>query len=170
MLPIVDASDDLVFETFRIGDLAKRVGKSARAVRLYEEKGLLGPAERTEGGHRVYGEDALARLKWIEQLQLLGLSLGDIRAFLDRLRSAETAPLVMEQARELFELKLSSVREQVVALQAIEAELSRGLAYLASCETCAPSTEVTACKSCGHNHPVEPPPLVMGIHQTSEGK
>lgn len=156
--------------SLRIGDLAKRAGKSPRAVRLYEEKGLLGPALRTEGGHRLYGEDALLRLDWIEKLQLLGLSLGDIRAFVDELARADTAPAAMDKARAMFEAKLREVRQQIAALSALEAELINGVDYLASCNTCAPSTEVTACKTCGQPHPVAPPPLVTGIHRGGEGK
>lgn len=166
LLPIVAAESEA---TLRIGDLAKRAGKSTRAVRLYEEKGLLGPALRTEGGHRLYAQDALVRLGWIDKLQLLGLSLGDIRAFLDELNAAHTAPAAMEQAREMFEAKLAQVRQQITSLRGIEAELASGVAYLASCDTCAPTTEVTACKTCGQPHPVEPPSLVTGIHRGGEG-
>lgn len=169
MLPIVDSGDPSLL-SLRIGDLAKRAGKSTRAVRLYEEKGLLGVAQRTDGGHRLYGEDALLRLRWIEQLQHLGLSLGDIRSFLDKLKSADTAPEAMAEARRLFEYKLSTVREQLSTLTALETELIRGVEYLASCEGCAPATEVSECKSCGQYHPVEPPPLVRGLHQGGEGK
>ena len=171
MLPIVrEQLGESTPMSLRIGDLAKRAGKSARAVRLYEEKGLLGPAHRTEGGHRVYDEEALDRLRWIDQLQILGLSLSEIKGFLDRLRSADTAPDAMAQARQLFEKKLSAVREQMTTLKALEAELARGVAYLVACDACAPTTEVTACRSCGRPHSVEPPPLVKGIHQGGEGK
>lgn len=157
-------------EHLRIGDLAKRSGKTARAVRLYEEKGLLGPALRTEGGHRLYAEDALARLEWIDKLQVLGLSLGEIKRFVEDLVGAETAPLAMAQARSMFERKLTEVREQIVALAALESELMSGVAYLASCQGCAPSTQVTACAGCGRPHPVEAPPLVVGLQRSAEGK
>ena len=42
----------------KIGDLARATGKTQRALRLYEEMGLLVPSERTVGGFRVYGCDA----------------------------------------------------------------------------------------------------------------
>ena len=155
--------------SLRIGDLAKKAGKSTRAVRLYEEKGLLGPALRTDGGHRLYAESALVRLDWIEKLQILGLSLGEIRAFVDDLNSAEAAPAAMGKVRRMFEVKLAEVRRQLSVLRDLEGELLHGVEYLDSCNTCAPSTAVTACKTCGQPHPVEPPPLVTGIHQGGEG-
>ncbi|MEL6189987.1 MAG: MerR family transcriptional regulator [Myxococcota bacterium] len=167
LLPIIEPGSEA---TLRIGDLAKRAGKSTRAVRLYEEKGLLGPALRTEGGHRLYADDALQRLSWIDKLQLLGLSLSDIKAFLDDLAAAHAAPEAMERARDLFETKLAEVRTQIATLRSIEAELSKGVEYLEACDGCAPTTEVTACKSCGQPHPVEPPHLVVAMHGGGEGR
>lgn len=164
-LPIVSADEP----TLRIGDLAKKAGKSVRAVRLYEEKGLLGPALRTDGGHRLYDDAALLRLDWIEKLQLLGLSLTAIRGFLDELNAAHTAPAAMEKARHMFEAKLAEVRHQMTSLRALENELTHGVEYLASCNTCSPSTEVTACKTCGQPHEVDAPALVQGLHHGGEG-
>lgn len=165
VLPILNEG-----RAFRIGDLAKRANKSTRALRLYEEKGLLGPALRTDGGHRLYAEDALARLEWIDKLQVLGLSLGDIKAFLDELEQAEAAPAAMARARAMFEEKLEQVREQIASLSALESELLRGVTYLAACQGCETATEFEACASCGQPHPVEAPPLVVGLHRGSEGK
>lgn len=165
-LPILEAAS----ETFRIGDLARRSHKSARAVRLYEEKGLLGRALRTEGGHRIYSEAALERLAWIDKLKILGLSLADIRAFLDELAEANTAPDAMARARGMFSKKLDEVRTQIAALRELEMELHDGVAYLDACQGCAPSTQPTACSSCGQPHPVEAPPIVLGLHQAEGTK
>ena len=154
---------------FRIGDLAKRAQRSTRAVRLYEGMGLLGPALRSEGGHRLYDQHALVRLGWIDRLQTLGLSLTDIRGFLDDIESAQRGPAAMERARQMFEAKLSEVRAQVQALQQLESELQDGLKYLASCTSCAPDTEYVACKSCDRPHEIDAPVLITGIHHSGEG-
>ncbi len=153
----------------RIGDLAKRAQRSARAVRLYEGMGLLGPALRTEGGHRLYDQHALVRLGWIDRLQTLGLSLTDIRGFLDDVESAQRGPAAMERARQMFEAKLSEVRAQIQALHQLEGELQDGLKYLASCTSCAPETEYVVCKSCDRPHEIEAPVLITGIHHSGEG-
>ena len=153
----------------RIGDLAKRAQRSARAVRLYEGMGLLGPALRTEGGHRLYDNNAVVRLGWIDRLQTLGLSLTDIRSFLDDVESAQRGPAAMERAREMFEAKLREVRTQVEALRQLETELQDGLTYLASCNTCAPETEYGECKHCARPHEIEAPVLIAGIHHNGEG-
>ena len=153
----------------RIGDLAKRAQRSARAVRLYEGMGLLGPALRTEGGHRLYDNNAVVRLGWIDRLQTLGLSLTEIRGFLDDLESAQRGPDAMERARHLFEEKLRQVRGQIEALRSLETELQDGLTYLASCTSCAPETEYGECKHCDRPHEIEAPVLIAGIHHNGEG-
>ena len=61
----------------KIGQLARKTGKTVRALHLYEEMGLLSP-ERSEGGFRLYGSDELARVYWISKLQDMGFKLGQI--------------------------------------------------------------------------------------------
>ena len=63
----------------QIGDLAREAGKTVRAIHLYEELGLLTPAARSKGRFRLYGAEALTRIRWIGKLQELGFSLGDIQ-------------------------------------------------------------------------------------------
>lgn len=57
----------------RIGDVADRAGVSPRALRYYEEQGLLTP-ERTASGQRVYLESAVERVQLIQQFFTAGLS------------------------------------------------------------------------------------------------
>lgn len=154
----------------RIGDLAKSVGKSTRAVRLYEDLGLLGPQHRTDGGHRMYGEDALVRLGWIDKLQVLGMSLPEIKAFLDELEDQSTGPDAMNRVRGMFQAKLAEVRLQIEAFKTLGRELTDGLEYLEACHGCSPTTEFHACQACDHDHAIEEPPLITGIHRRGERK
>ena len=48
----------------RVGELAKAVGKTVRAMHLYEELGLLEARARSEGGFRLYGPEAIDRIHW----------------------------------------------------------------------------------------------------------
>lgn len=66
-----------------IGRIARRSGVSAKALRLYEESGLLTPARRSPAGWRLYGADALRRLQKIVLLRRAGFSLEDIAGLLD---------------------------------------------------------------------------------------
>jgi len=60
-------------------DAAKRLGVSAKALRLYEQRGLIAPA-RTAAGWRAYGPDEMTRVAEITALRELGLSLSQWRA------------------------------------------------------------------------------------------
>ena len=75
---------------WKIGELAKRTGLTVRTLHHYDEIGLLSPAERSDGGHRVYDEAAVQRLYRIVSLRSLGFPLDAIADALDgeRLRSA----------------------------------------------------------------------------------
>lgn len=67
----------------RIGEAALRLGVSERALRYYEEIGLVVPAHHSPGGNRRYGEAELARVRRIRELQdLMGLNLDEIRTVL----------------------------------------------------------------------------------------
>jgi DNA-binding transcriptional MerR regulator len=57
----------------RIGDVATAAGVSTRALRYYEEQGLL-TSERSPSGQRQYGDDAVDRVRWIQILYSAGLS------------------------------------------------------------------------------------------------
>ena len=66
--------------TFRIGEVAERVGVTIRTIRYYEERGLLGAsAGRTQGAHRLYTEADVTHLHELIRLRdLLGLSLEEL--------------------------------------------------------------------------------------------
>src|SRR3954469_10232050 len=63
----------------RVGELAKRTGKTVRALHLYEELGLLSPIHRSKGGFRLYAPSAVERVDWISKLQDAGFSLHQLR-------------------------------------------------------------------------------------------
>ena len=69
----------------RIGDAAAAAGTTPRALRFYEENGLLPPPPRTAAGQRVYGPRDVRRLRVIRQLLELGLTVADVRLAADRL-------------------------------------------------------------------------------------
>jgi MerR family transcriptional regulator, thiopeptide resistance regulator len=68
---------------WKIGELARRTGLTVRTLHHYDDIGLLSPADRSEGGHRVYGEADVRRLYRIVSLRSLGLPLEAIGAALD---------------------------------------------------------------------------------------
>src|SRR3989304_3948597 len=77
----------------QIGEVAERTGLTQRTLRFYEEKGLLKPPTRMEGGFRLYSEADVQRLQQIKRLQqLLGFSLAEIKEMVDaEVAAAQTA-------------------------------------------------------------------------------
>lgn len=150
----------------RVGELAERSGKTVRAIRFYEELGLLEPVQRTRGGFREYEENALVRIHWIDRLQELGFSLAEIRDFLSTLRAEASGPVAMDQLRAFYAKKLIETRSTIQRLQSLESELRNSLAYLHTCQSCAPQTPRSACPSCADTERKGevPPPLVAGVH------
>ena len=68
----------------QIGEVSERTGVTQRTLRFYEERGLLKPPSRMEGGFRLYSEGDVQRLEQIKQLQnLLGFSLAEIKEMLE---------------------------------------------------------------------------------------
>ncbi|MDP9238375.1 MAG: MerR family transcriptional regulator [Chloroflexota bacterium] len=68
----------------QIGEVAERTGVTQRTLRFYEEKGLLTPPSRLDGGFRLYSEDDVRRVEQIKRLKsLLGLALADIKEMVE---------------------------------------------------------------------------------------
>ncbi len=73
--------DDATGELFGIADLVREFGISARAIRFYEDKGLLSP--RRINGARVYTRRDRARLALILRAKSIGSTLAETRHYLD---------------------------------------------------------------------------------------
>ena len=68
----------------QIGEAAEQTGLTQRTLRYYEEKGLLRPPSRMDGGFRLYSQDDIERVENIRQLkELLGFSLADIKEMIE---------------------------------------------------------------------------------------
>jgi MerR family copper efflux transcriptional regulator len=153
----------------KIGDLAKLSGKTQRALRLYEEMGLLTPGTRTIGGFRVYGPDAIERVAWIGKLQELGFTLHQIQDLVPSTDSANSegpqAKEVMARVRKAFADKHAEVEQQIARLQQLQREMDASLEYLETCvDSCTSHTQGTSCCGTCQTHGDAPAPsLVEGI-------
>lgn len=68
----------------QIGEVAERTGVTQRTLRFYEEKGLLRPPSRMDGGFRLYSEEDVRRVEEIRRMQsLLGMSLAEIKEMVE---------------------------------------------------------------------------------------
>ncbi|WP_232326131.1 MerR family transcriptional regulator [Microbispora sp. ATCC PTA-5024] len=95
----------------RIGVVAERAGVSVRALRYYEEQGLV-IADRNPSGHRRYPESAVARVKFIQLLYAAGLASKAIRQILPFLDTLVATP---QMTRQLMDER-ARIRVQIDAL------------------------------------------------------
>jgi DNA-binding transcriptional MerR regulator len=120
--------------TLRIGDLARLAGTTTRTIRYYEEVGLLHGAEgRPSGGHRLYTQAEVERLREVMRLkELLGLTLEELKALLaveearaevrQQLARDDVAP---ERRRELLGEALGHLDRQLELVRHRAAELGK---------------------------------------------
>jgi len=165
-----DEADPAVHElpSLRIGDLAKATGKTTRALRLYEELGLLIPEERSAGGFRQYTATAVERVRWICKLQDLGLSLQDIKIMLLTTGEEMVPRAAMNHVQRVFQEKLTDVSGQLKRLQTLQAELSAALEYLGGCTSCKAEEDGTSnCLHCDEHGQEESPSLVREATKAS---
>jgi MerR family transcriptional regulator, copper efflux regulator len=160
-----DGSNHKADKLMRVGELAKAVNKTVRAMHLYEELGLLEPRARSEGGFRLYGPEAVDRIHWIVKLQAIGFTLAEIQGFVRDFQAAGSAPEATARVRALFHEKQQQIREQIMQLSVIENDITEALAYLDSCQTCSTDYAPSECGSCDHqgHQKGDAPPLFAGL-------
>jgi len=108
---------------YRIGELAAKVGVTERTIRYYEERGLLESVKRLDGGQRVYTDDDIRRLKFIQKLKVLGLSLAEMQELETLYGRHHTNAKVLPRLIELLDSHLTTVSERLGELAALRDEI-----------------------------------------------
>jgi len=142
-------------EVMQIGDFARRAGLSVRAVRYYEELGLIRPESHSIGGFRLYGVSNLKRIRVINFLKDLGLSLTEIRRILLAKKPSGGDRGTVQLLIGIFQDKLDLLDEKVSALVRMKSELAGALRILRDCESCGHTVllDAIACGECSSLNP-----------------
>jgi DNA-binding transcriptional MerR regulator len=111
----------------RIGELAERAGVSTRALRYYEQQGLIS-AERTSNGYRRYDESDLRLVEQIRSLLAAGFTLEDTRPFVDCLRSGREVGAACPEPVAVYRRKLAEIDTEIRTLIRRRAEVADQLA------------------------------------------
>ena len=104
-----------------VGAAAHAAGVSAKAVRLWESKGLLPAAERTEAGYRLFSDTDLDILRFIRRAKTLGLSLPEIKNIVDLQREGSTP---CARVTELLDTHLAEIDHTLADLRALRRSLA----------------------------------------------
>jgi MerR family transcriptional regulator, copper efflux regulator len=110
-------------DRMRIGDLTQRAGVTPRTVRYYESIGLLSAGEREGHGQHYYTEETLARLRKIDQLKKLGLSLDEIRDVIDLYFTDPSGREPKQKVLAILRQHLAETDQKIGALQQFRADL-----------------------------------------------
>jgi len=106
----------------RIGELASAAGLSPKALRFYEQSGLLPEPDRTRSGYRDYGASALPRLRFIRSAQGAGLTLSEIARIIS-VREDTGPPCAHVTA--LLDQHAHDLDERIADLLALRKEVER---------------------------------------------
>jgi MerR family copper efflux transcriptional regulator len=107
----------------RIGELTRRAGVTPRTVRYYESLGLIPPGDRQGGGQNFYPEATVARLRKIDQLKQLGLSLEEIGETIDLYFLDPTGRRPKRKVLTLLRRHLAEADEKLATLARVRADL-----------------------------------------------
>ena len=118
-------------ETLAIGEVARRAGVSASAIRYYEREGLL-PEPGRIGGKRRYEPEVLRRLALIEAAKRVGLTIAEIRVLLygfpDEVGASERwRSLASRKMEEVDELMARLRQMRVLLAEALRCDCAGGL-------------------------------------------
>lgn len=110
---------------FTVGQAARKIGISAKAIRLYERRGLLPEVRRSEAGYRLYDDTDIGILRFIRRARSLGLGLDEIRDVLALQRSGKQT---CERVVSLLDAHIAEIDRALVDLYALRATLSHARA------------------------------------------
>lgn len=108
---------------YQIGELANSVGMSPRTIRYYEEIGLLNSVKRIEGGKRVYTDMDFQRLKFIQRLKHLGLTLSEMNELEDIYQIHRTNKKVLTRLLELLDNQVTKIEERITNLNRLKEDI-----------------------------------------------
>ncbi|MBN8814699.1 MAG: MerR family DNA-binding transcriptional regulator [Sphingomonas sp.] len=115
-------------EDFSISDLSAEFGVTARALRFYEDEGLIAPERR--GTQRIYSHRDRARLAWILRGKRVGFSLTDIRELIDLYDIGDGRRTQRQRTIDRCHSKIDALMAQKHDIDAAIAELTEFTALL----------------------------------------
>jgi MerR family mercuric resistance operon transcriptional regulator len=117
-------------EVLTRGTLAERSGCDIETIRYYERIGILPPPPRSQGGHRLYGQDLIKRLTFVRRSRELGFTLEEIRQLLrlvdgSNYTCAQVETLAHRHARDIHQ-KIADLKKLKSVLEAMASQCTGG--------------------------------------------
>ena len=109
--------------TYAIGEISRMVDLSQRTIRYYEEIGLLHSVRRIENGKRVYTDNDVRRLKFINRLKVLGLSLAEMVELEKIYRKQRNNREILPKLLQILDERAVQIDDRVAQLVALKKEI-----------------------------------------------
>ncbi len=134
----------------KIGRFAKLAGTNLRTLRYYEERELIVPTYRSEGGFRYYRPTDVNRVRLVRDLQDLGLNLDKIRELLGGRQATLNPTEFLQRIRAALAEHERLIVAKMEALETQRRKLEQATAKLTSCSkcNCIPTVENNYCEPC----------------------
>ncbi|MEX0645877.1 MAG: helix-turn-helix domain-containing protein [Parvularculaceae bacterium] len=134
-----------------IGRLARASGVKVTTIRYYESIGLIDPPDRSEGGQRIYGSEAIERMRFIRHARDLGFPLEVIRELIALSRNEERSCAEID---EIARRHAADVKQRIKRLKSLERELNRMIRECAvdRVADCRIMKALSNHELCGHEH------------------
>jgi len=110
-------------EPYAIGELSRLVNLSQRTIRYYEEIGLLHSVRRIENGKRVFTDGDVRRLKFINRLKVLGLSLAEMVELEKIYRKQRNNREILPKLLEILDERAEQIDDRIAQLVALKKEI-----------------------------------------------
>jgi DNA-binding transcriptional MerR regulator len=130
------------------GDMARYSNNTLRTVRFYEEEGILRPARRTEGGHRLFERSELDRLMLVSDMRMAGLSLDEIKHILEVKQASATGGEAAKSAMKILASRVHELRDKLLVLTRLQRDLERTSDVMTACLDCTDSKFPSHCERC----------------------
>jgi len=134
----------------KIGEVAELLGTTPRALRFYEEEGLVA-ARRTSGGTRLYSDEDIARFRAILRLAQSGISLGFIKELATAREKYATGAESSHSVHSVLDSLAIQVKQQIKMLMQLESDLSVAAGTIEGCFQCANPPTRKGCPQCPVN-------------------
>lgn len=118
------------------GDMARQSRSTLRTVRFYEEAGLLEPAARTEGGHRLFPPAELRKLKLVAELRAAGFALDEIKEMLGTKLRCDCGAEASRDISEQLARQIAIMNQRIGLMKRLLAELESAQEHLNDCAQC----------------------------------
>ena len=106
-----------------ISQVREQTGLSARTIRYYEELGLLPGVRRRAGGRRVYGEDEIERLRFVQRLKAMGLTLAQVKELNAVYAIAGSTHDMLDRLHDLLDRRLADLERRIGELSSLRDEI-----------------------------------------------